>query len=527
MNERNGRTGSDGEVPRERGAESTGLELLHETRARIEAGGGPAAVDKQHKRGKLTARERIDRLFDPETFLELGMFAKHRCDALAGKELAGDGVVVGKGEVDGRNVLAFAQDLTVAGGTLGERHAQKIVELCQRALRIGAPVVGFNDSGGARIQEGVHSLSGYGKVFYFNTMLSGVVPQISVVAGPCAGGAAYSPALTDFVIMVDQTAHMFITGPTVIRAVTGEDISEEALGGAQVHASVSGNVHLVADSEDDAIAKVKLLLSYLPSNNLEPPPELPFEAPLVDDPVFDDLLPEDPRKPYDMHTLIERIVDYGDFFELQPTFAPNILIGFGRICGMAVGIVANQPAVMAGTLDINASDKAARFIRTCNVYNVPLLTLVDVPGFLPGVDQEHGGIIRHGAKMLFAYGSATVPKITLIVRKAYGGAYLAMCSKDMGADIVLAWPSAEIAVMGPEAAVRVLNKNLVDDPAALEQAIADYRRTHANPYRAAESLHVDDVIQPAWTRRLLGQWLSTNADKRVLRPNKKHGNIPL
>ncbi|HOD22782.1 MAG TPA: acyl-CoA carboxylase subunit beta, partial [Polyangiaceae bacterium] len=503
MNDRNERGGSRNDAAQVEQPELSGIALLEHTRARIEAGGGSAAVDKQHKRGKLTARERLDRLYDPGTFLELGMFAKHRCEALAGKDIPGDGVVVGRGEVHGRNVLAFAQDLTVAGGSLGERHAQKIVELCQRALRCGAPVVGFNDSGGARIQEGVHSLSGYGRVFYFNTMLSGVVPQISVVAGPCAGGAAYSPALTDFVIMIDQTAHMFITGPTVIRAVTGEEITEEALGGANVHASVSGNVHLVAHSEDDAIAKVKQLLSYLPSNNLQPPPELRFDEPLVDDTVFDDLLPEDPRKPYDMHLLIERIVDYGEFFEIQPTFAPNILVGFARICGMVVGIVANQPAVMAGTLDINASDKASRFIRTCNIYNVPLLTLVDVPGFLPGVDQEHGGIIRHGAKMLFAYGSASVPKVTLIVRKAYGGAYLAMCSKDMGADIVLAWPSAEIAVMGPEAAVRVLNRDLLNDPEALDEAIAEYRRTHANPYRAAESLHVDDVIRPAWTRRLV------------------------
>ncbi len=527
MDERNAPV-SSGDAPTvERGQAGNWFEGLDEMRARIEGGGGPAAVARQHGRGKLTARERLDRLFDPGTFLETGVWARHRCEALGDKFLAGDGVVTGKGEVQSRSVLAFAQDLTVAGGTVGERHAQKIAELAQRALRTGAPVVGFNDSGGARIQEGVQGLAGYGRIFYFNTMLSGVVPQVSVIAGPCAGGAAYSPALTDFSVMIDQTAHMFITGPSVIRAVTGEDINEEDLGGANVHAAISGNVHLVASSEEDAIDKVKELLSFLPSNNLESPPELPFDEPVVDDLTFDDLLPDDPRKPYDMHIVIERVVDNGHFFEIQPTFAPNILIGFGRLCGMVVGIIANQPAEKAGTLDIDASDKAARFIRTCNVFNVPLITFVDVPGFLPGVDQEHGGIIRHGAKMLFAYGSATVPKLTVIVRKAYGGAYLAMCSKDMGADIVLAWPSAEIAVMGPEAAARVLLKSGANDPAALEEAVAEYRRTHANPFRAAESLQVDDVIRPAWTRRLLAQWLSATTDKRVLRPQKKHGNIPL
>ena len=510
-------------------AQDDPYEALEAARLRLEGGGGPAAVERQHRRGKLTARERLSCLFDPGTFLETGLWASHRCEALADRLLPCDGVVTGAGEVLGRSVLAYAQDLTVAGGTVGERHAQKIVELAQRALRIGVPLVGFNDSGGARIQEGVHALAGYGRIFYFNTLLSGVVPQISVIAGPCAGGAAYSPALTDFVIMMDQTAHMFITGPSVIRAVTGEEIDEEQLGGAQVHAAISGNIHLVAASEADAVALVKRLLSFLPANNLESPPEHPFERDLVDDPMLEDILPSDPRQAYDMHDVIARLVDEGDFFELQPSFASNLLIGFARIMGLVVGVVANQPCVKAGSLDIDAADKAARFIRTCNVYNIPLLTLVDVPGFLPGVDQEHGGIIRHGAKMLFAYGSATVPKLTVIIRKAYGGAYLAMCAKDLGADVVLAWPSAEIAVMGPEAAARVLSKKGPNGTPAenLEQATAEYRRTHANPFRAAESLCVDDVIRPSWTRRMLAQWLSATSDKRCLRPQKKHGNIPL
>lgn len=511
------------------GAVEDPFEALEAARSRLEAGGGHAAVDRQHQRGKLTARERLACLFEPNTFLETGLWAAHRCEALASKRLPGDGVVTGHGLVDQRPVLAYAQDLTVAAGTVGERHAQKIVDLLQRALRTGTPVVGFNDSGGARIQEGVHALAGYGRIFYFNTLLSGVVPQISVIAGPCAGGAAYSPALTDFVVMVEKTAHMFITGPAVIQAVTGEDIDQEGLGGAEVHATLSGNVHLVAKDELHAVHLTRRLLSFLPSNNLESPPDIPFDEDLVDDPVLDDLLPSDPRQAYDMHDVIERVVDGGDFLELQKDFAPNLIVGFARLGGLAVGVVANQPSIMAGALDIDASDKAGRFIRTCNVYNVPLLTFVDVPGFLPGVAQEHGGIIRHGAKMLFAYGSATVPKLTVIVRKAYGGAYLAMCAKELGADVVLAWPTAEIAVMGPEAAARVVHDRSAgpQSPAALEAAAAEYRRTHANPFRAAESLAVDDVIRPAWTRRMIGQWLVACHDKRCLRPQKKHGNIPL
>lgn len=511
----------------ERDLSVTPLKDIENKRALIMAGGGPAAVKRQHDRGKLTARERLDLLFDKDSFLESGVWVRHRCEDLKGRFLAGDGVVTGQGLVNKRSVLAFAQDLTVAGGTVGERHGQKIADLLMRALRQGVPVVGFNDSGGARIQEGVYALSGYGRIFYYNIMCSGVVPQISVIAGPCAGGAAYSPALTDFIVMIDRTAHMFITGPAVIKAVTGEEINEADLGGANVHATISGNVHLVASSEQDAINKVKELLSYLPSNNMQSPPDLPFNEPLVDDLSFDDIIPTDDRKPYDMHEIIKRVVDGGRFFEIHAGFARNMLVGFGRVGGITVGIIANQPAVLAGTLDINASDKAARFIRTCNIFNVPVLTFVDVPGFLPGINQEHGGIIRHGAKMLFAYGSATVPKMTVIVRKAYGGAYLAMCSKDMGADTVLAWPQAEIAVMGPDGAARILLKDKANDPEVLAQAISDYRRQHANPFRAAEFLQVDDIIRPAWTRRIIGQWLSANLDKRVVRPNKKHGNIPL
>jgi len=503
---------------------------LDEKRGALMSGGGADKLAKQHARGKLGARERLALLFDDDTFLEAGLWARHRCAALEGKELPADGVVTGKGQVDGRPVMAYSQDFTVGGGAVGERHAAKVVECLQRALRMGIPVVGFNDSGGARIQEGVQALSGYGRIFYFNTMLSGVVPQISVVAGPCAGGAAYSPALTDFVIMVDRTSHMFITGPEVIRAATGENIAEEDLGGATVHATISGNVHLVASDERDAVSLVRRLLQYLPPNNLESPPDAVFDEPLVDDSLLDRAIPDDPRQPYDVRTIIARLADRADFFELQPAFAPNIVIGFGRMGGMVVGFVANQPSFMAGALDINASDKASRFIRTCNVYNIPLVTLVDVPGFLPGVAQEHGGIIRHGAKMLFAYSSATVPKLTVVLRKAYGGSYLAMCSKDLGADIVLAWPTAEVAVMGPEAAARVVHKGSSKDSGGgppFESLIQAYREEHANPFRAAESLQVDDVIRPAWTRRLLIEWLDTVRSKRVLRPQKKHGNIPM
>lgn len=504
---------------------------LDAMRAALHAGGGPERTAKQHEQGKLTARERLALLFDPDSFIEFGLWAKHRCTDLAGKEFPADGVVTGKGEVGGRPVFAFSQDFTVGGGAVGMRHAEKIVEVLWAAQKTGVPVVGFNDSGGARIQEGVEALSGYGKIFYHNVLLSGVVPQISVIAGPCAGGAAYSPALTDFVVMIDRTAHMFIAGPEVIRAATGEQISEDALGGARSQASIAGNVHFVAGDEGHAVTIVKALLSFLPQNNMEPPPDLVFEDAVVDDPAMDDLIPEDPRQAYDIREIIARLVDRAGFFEVQSDFAPNIVVGFTRMAGMVVGVVANQPMVMAGAIDLNAADKAARFIRTCNVFNIPIMTLVDVPGFLPGVAQEHGGIIRHGAKMLFAYGSITVPKVTVILRKAYGGAYLAMCSKDLGADSVLAWPTAEIAVMGPEAAARVVYrkelKEATDPAAALQERVAEYRAQHANPYRAAEAFHLDDVIRPSWTRRLVIERLGILRGKRDLRPQKKHGNIPL
>lgn len=497
----------------------------------LQLGGGADRVDRQHKQGKLTARERLALLFDPQSFIEFGMWVQHRCQELEGRDLPGDGVVTGEGAVAGRPVFAFSQDFTVGGGAVGSRHASKIVECLRTALKCGVPVVGFNDGGGARIQEGAEALSGYGAIFFHNTLLSGVVPQISVIAGPCAGGAAYSPALTDFIVMVDGTATMFIAGPEVIRAATGEAISEQALGGAGVHAATSGNIHFVARDDAHAVALVKQLLSYLPQNNLEAPPDVPFGGPVVDPMELDDLVPTDARQAYDVVDVITRLVDPGSFFEIQRDFAPNIVIGFARLGGMVVGVVANQPAVLAGAIDINASTKASRFIRTCNVYNVPLLTLVDVPGFLPGVAQEHGGIIRHGADMLFTYSASTVPKMTVIMRKAYGGAYLAMCSRDMGADSVLAWPTAEIAVMGPEGAVRVLSKREIEqaaDPHAVYRAkVEEYRERHANPYRAAEAFHIDDIIRPSWTRRLLIQRLSVLRAKRELRPQKKHGNMPL
>ncbi len=507
------------------------FEELDQKRLALQQGGGPDRIAKQHARGKLTARERLSLLFDPDSFVEFGLWVKHRSPELQGKEFPADGVVTGKGEVMGRPTFVFSQDFTVGGGAVGALHAAKIVEALAAALKCGAPVVGFNDGGGARIQEGVEALSGYGRIFYHNTLLSGVVPQISVIAGPCAGGAAYSPALTDFIIMVERTAHMFIAGPEVIRAATGEQISEEDLGGASAHASVSGNIHFVAQNDRDAVRLVRTLLSYLPQNNLESPPDAPFSGPVGDDPAVDDLIPDDPRRSYDVKDVIAVLVDPGSFLEVQRDWAMNIVVGFARLGGMTVGLVANQPAVLAGALDIDASDKAARFIRFCNVFNVPIVTLVDVPGFLPGVAQEHGGIIRHGAKMLFAYSAATVPKLTVILRKAYGGAYLAMCSRDLGADSVLAWPTAEIAVMGPEGAARVLYRKELeqagDKQKFLQEKIAEYRRLHANPYRAAEAFHLDDVIRPSWTRRLLIERLGILRAKRDLRPQKKPGNLPL
>lgn len=510
------------------------LEDLTQRRQEALLGGGQDKIDSRHAKGQWTARERLAALFEPRTFQEQGMHAQHGCTSFGmdGKKLPGDGVVCGTGYVEGRPVAAFSHDFTVGGGALGRIHAQKICDLMDYAVRAGMPILAFNDSGGARIQEAVDSLSGYGQVFFRNVYASGVVPQISVIAGPCAGGAAYSPALTDFLIMVNGTANMFICGPDVIKAATGQSCTMEEIGSAAAHAAISGNIHFVAQNEEHAVALAKKLLSFIPSNNLLDPPHQ-LGAPFVFDPDsgINALIPEDPKAPLDVKQVIFRIVDDGDFLEVQMDWAKNIVVGFARIGGVVSGLVANQPMVKAGTLDIDASDKAARFIRFCNIFNIPIVTLVDVPGFLPGLAQERGGIIRHGAKMLFAYAAATVPKITLILRKAYGGAYLAMCSKDMGADLVYAWPTAEIAVMGAEGAVRILFKREIEsapDPKAKAlELMAQYRDQFASPYEAASRAMISDVIDPADTRTVLALALRNSLSKREARPPKKHGNIPL
>lgn len=510
------------------------IEDLRKRKEKVMLGGGQKRIDKQHQSGKLTARERMNLLFDEGTFVELDAFVTHRCVnfGMEKQEAPGEGVVTGYGMVDGRLVYAFAQDFTVVGGSLGEMHAAKIVKVQENALKVGAPLVGMNDSGGARIQEAVDALSGYGKIFYRNTIASGVIPQISAIMGPSAGGAVYSPAITDFIYMVDQTSKMFITGPQVIKTVTGEDVSAEALGGAMTHNTVSGVAHFVAANDEDCIAQIRRLLSFLPSNNMEIAPTYATE----DDvnriiPELDDLLPDNPNKPYDMLDIIKRIVDDEDYYEVQPYFAKNIITCFARVNGQSVGIIANQPKFLAGCLDINASDKAARFIRTCDAFNVPLLNIVDVPGFLPGTNQEYGGIIRHGAKMLYAYSEATVPKVTLIVRKAYGGSYIAMCNKELGADMVLAWPNAEIAVMGPQGAANIIFRNDIKNAANPEEErakkIQAYTEEFATPYKAAERGYVDDVIEPNATRPRLVDAFNMLASKRETRPAKKHGNIPL
>jgi methylmalonyl-CoA decarboxylase alpha subunit len=513
---------------------SNKIEVLRKRKEVIFAGGGPKRIKAQHEKGKLTARERLNLLFDEGTFVELDPFVKHRSTNfdMPKTEAPGEGVVTGYGMVDGRLVFAFAQDFTVLGGSLGEMHAEKIVKVQDNALKMGAPIVGLNDSGGARIQEGVNALSGFGKIFYRNTISSGVIPQIAAIMGPCAGGAVYSPAIMDFIYMVDKTSQMFITGPQVIKTVTGEDVSSEELGGAMTHNSISGVAHFIASNDEDCIAQIRRLLSFLPSNNMEMAPV--YET--TDDinrivPELDELVPENPNKAYDVLDIIRAVADDGDYYEVQEHYAKNIVTCFIRLNGQTVGVIANQPKVLAGCLDINASDKAARFIRRCDAFNIPILNIVDVPGFLPGTNQEHGGIIRHGAKMLYAYSEATVPKVTLIVRKAYGGAYIGMCNKELGADIVMAWPSAEIAVMGPEGAANIVFKNEIknaEDPAA-ERAkkIAEYNEEFANPYKAAEMGYVDDVIEPSSTRPRLVDAFNMLASKRQSLPAKKHGNIPL
>ncbi len=499
--------------------------------------GSARAVDSQHARGKKTARERIAMLLDADSFIETDELARHRSTnfGLEATRPYGDGVVTGYGTVEGRQVCVFAQDFTVFGGSLGEVFGEKIVKVMDLAMKIGCPVIGINDSGGARIQEGVVSLGLYGEIFHRNVMASGVIPQISLVMGPCAGGAVYSPAITDFTVMVDQTSHMFITGPDVIKTVTGEDVGFEELGGARTHNTKSGNAHYMASDEADAIDYVKALLSFLPSNNLDDPPACTdTEADLsvtASDLELDTFVPDSPNQPYDMHTVVEHVVDDGEFCEVQSLFAPNMIVGFGRVEGRPVGVVANQPLQLAGTLDIDASEKAARFVRTCDAFNVPILTFVDVPGFLPGTDQEWNGIIRRGAKLIYAYAEATVGKVTVITRKAYGGAYDVMGSKHLGADINLAWPTAQIAVMGAAGAVNILYRKELreaEDPEALRaELITRYEDTLANPYVAAERGYVDSVIPPSHTRGYVVRAMRALRNKRAALPPKKHGNIPL
>jgi acetyl-CoA carboxylase carboxyltransferase component len=509
-------------------------ERLLALRAESLLGGGEERIDQQHARGKLTARERLDLLLDSDSFVELDAFVTSRSSEFGLDEqvVLGDGVVAGHGLIDGRLVFVFSQDFTVFGGSLSEAYAEKICKVMDLAMKVGAPIIGLNDSGGARIQEGVVSLGGYADIFYRNTLASGVVPQLSVILGPCAGGAVYSPAITDFTIMVEGTSYMFVTGPNVVRAVTHEDVDAERLGGATTHTTRSGVAHVAAEDEAAALATTRRILAHLPQNNLDGPPLVANDDPVDrQDPALNDVVPDDPSKPYDMHRVIEGVVDRGDFLEIQAGWAQNIIVGFARLDGTTVGIVAQQPAVLAGALDIDASTKAARFVRTCDCFNVPLVTLVDVPGFLPGVGQEDGGIIRHGAKLLFAYAEATVPKITVITRKAYGGAYDVMSSKHIGGDMNFAWPTAEIAVMGVEGAVNIIFKDRIaaaEDPTAERgRLVSDYEARFANPYIAAARGYVDDVILPSETRpRLIGA-LRMLADKREVGPRKKHGNIPL
>jgi methylmalonyl-CoA carboxyltransferase 12S subunit len=508
------------------------IEELKRRRETVMLGGGADKLEKQRQAGKLTARERIDALVDPASFEENGLFAEHRATmfGMEGKSMPADGVVTGAASVGGRLIHLASQDFTVMGGAAGEVHSIKVAEVMQMALKTGSPFVFINDSGGARVQEGIDSLSGYGKVFYSNVMLSGAVPQVSLICGPCAGGAAYSPALTDFIIQTRQ-AQMFITGPQVIKQVTGESVTAEQLGGPEAHMVNSGVIHFIAENDQHAVALCQKLLSFLPNNNMEDPPQAPGDPDVDPSPDLEDMVPVDGKKGYDVRTVILKVVDFGDFLEVQSGFAQNIVIGFARVNGRTVGVIANQPAVMAGALDINASSKASRFIRFCNAFNISLLTFVDVPGFLPGVQQEHGGIIRHGAKMLFAYSAATVPKITVILRKCYGGAYLAMCGKDLGADRVFAWPTAEVAVMGAEGAAEIVFRKEIqeaeDKAARRKELIARYREAFSNPYVAAGRRLVDAVIEPALTRRHVARALEYLGTKRELRPPKKHGLMPL
>lgn len=495
-----------------------------------ELGGGEERIAKQHAEGKKTARERVIDLLDPGTFVELDKLVVHRTTdfGMAENKIPGDGMVTGYGKIDGRTVFVFAQDFTVFGGTMSRANADKVVKVMQMAMKMGAPVIGLNDSGGARIQEGVQSLAGYADIFALNVKASGVIPQISAILGPCAGGAVYSPALTDFILMVKEKSYMFVTGPDVIKAVTHEEVTKEDLGGALTHNSQSGVAHLMADDDEQSMIMIRELLSFLPSNNLEDPPVKPVTDEVTrEDEKLQTLIPVDPNKPYDMKELILSVVDNNNFLEIQPHYAQNIIVGFGRIGGRSVGFVANQPNVLAGVLDINSSVKAARFVRFCDAFNIPIVTFVDVPGFLPGTTQELGGIIKHGAKLLYAFTEATVPKITLITRKAYGGAYDVMSSKHIGADINYAFPTAEIAVMGPEGAVNIIHRNKLKTEKERLQKVEEYRDTFANPYRAAELGYVDEIIMPSQTRYKIFQALELTRTKSVSNPPRKHGNIPL
>lgn len=510
------------------------IDELRRLRAESRQGGGPERIRTQHERGRLTARERIDLLIDKGSFREIDAFVTHRTTdfGLDKQKYLGDSVVTGWGTIDGRLVYVFSQDFTVFGGSLGEAHAEKICKIMDIAMKNGAPIIGLNDSGGARIQEGVVSLGGYADIFLRNTLASGVIPQISVIMGPCAGGAVYSPALTDFIIMVRNSSYMFVTGPEVVKTVTHEEVSFEELGGAAVHSEVSGVCHLAADSEADALYLTRKLLSYLPQNNMEDPPFVPNgDDPLRMEAALDTIIPDDPVKPYDIKDIIHLIVDDRQFFEVHEAYAANIVVGFARLGGHAIGIIANQPAVLAGVLDINSSEKAARFVRFCDAFNLPILTFVDVPGFLPGTGQEHGGIIRSGAKLLYAYCEATVPKLTVVTRKAYGGAYDVMSSKHIRGDVNLAWPTAEIAVMGPDGAVNIIfRKELAqaEDPVERKaELVAEYREKFANPYVAASRGYIDDVIEPHETRPRLINALEMLSNKRDTNPPKKHGCIPL
>ncbi len=504
------------------------VEQLEDKRRAARLGGGQARIDAQHDKGKLTARERIEVLLDPDSFEEYGMFVEHRCHdfGMDDKRTPGDGVVTGQGTINGRLVFVYSQDFTVLGGSMSETNARKICRIMDMAMKLGAPVIGINDSGGARIQEGVDSLGGYGEIFQRNVISSGVIPQISLIMGPCAGGAVYSPALTDFTFMVHGTSYMFVTGPDVVKTVTHEDVSQEDLGGASVHTKKTGVADLAFDSDIDALIQARRLVNFLPSSNRETTPLRDSEDPADRlDLSLNTLIPEDANKPYNMMELIERVVDEGDFFEIQPEYARNIIVGFGRMNGRTVGFVANQPMVLAGCLDIDASRKSARFIRFCDAFNIPLVTFVDVPGFLPGTAQEHGGIIKHGAKLLYAYAEATVPKITVITRKAYGGAYIVMNSRHLRGDINYAWANAEIAVMGAEGAVKVLYRN--EDAESAKRREEEYREKFSNPFVAASRGFIDDVIRPQNTRWRICSALTLLRDKEEDRPWKKHDNLPL